>query len=261
MDKITLTNHIRDIDLKNKMYKVIDKANACLKNYDVRQTDFLNPYEIKNAIGILNSFSDIKYTVEGGFDEAERCLICIYPYYMEYEDIDSPIKVLQIEGNFKFKEIKHKDYLGSLMSMGIKREKIGDINIHENFCQVIVSYDISDYILINLDKVARNNVRVIEISKGSIKYSKPKTKELSLTVSSERIDCIVSGVYNISRQESSKLINAEKVFIDYEKITSISKEVNKESLISVRGKGRFIVTDIGEITKKGKIKLKVNLIV
>ena len=61
MDKITLTNHIRDIDLKNKMYKVIDKANTCLKNYDIRETDFLNPYEIKNAIGILNSFSDIKY--------------------------------------------------------------------------------------------------------------------------------------------------------------------------------------------------------
>ena len=261
MDKITLTNHIRDIDLKNKMYKVIDKANACLKNYDIRETDFLNPYEIKNAIGILNSFSDIKYSIEGGFDKAERCLICIYPYYMEYEDIDSPIKVLQIEGNFKFKEIKHKDYLGSLMSMGIKREKIGDINIHENFCQVIVSSDISDYILVNLDKVARNNVKVFEIPKEEIKYSEPKTKEVSLTVSSERIDCIISGIYNISRQESSKLINAEKVFIDYEKITSTSKEVKSGSLISVRGKGRCIVTDIGDITRKGKVKLKENIIV
>lgn len=261
MDKITLTNHIRDIELKTKMYKVIDRANSCLKNYDVRQTDFLNPYELKNAIGILNSFTDIKYKIEGGFDQSERGLICIYPYYMEYEDIDSPIKVLQIEGNFKFKEIKHKDYLGSLMGMGIKREKIGDINIHENFCQVIVSSDISDYILINLDKVARNNVKVKEISKMEVIYSEPRTKEMSLTVSSERIDCILSGIYNISRQDSNKLINTEKVFIDYEKITSTSREVRCNSLISVRGKGRCIITDIGEITKKGKIKLKVNLIV
>ena len=56
MDKIKLTNHIKDIDLKNKMFKVIDKANSCLKHYDVKCTDFLNPYEIKNAIAILNSF-------------------------------------------------------------------------------------------------------------------------------------------------------------------------------------------------------------
>lgn len=261
MDKITLTNHIKDIDLKNKIYKVIDKANSCLKNYEVKYTEFLNPFEVKNAIGILNSFHDIKYTVEGGFEKAERCLICIYPYYMEYEDIESPIKVLQIEGNFKFKEIKHKDYLGALMNLGIKREKVGDINIHDNFCQVIVSSDMSDFILINLDKVSRNNVKIIEIPKEDIKYSEHKLKEISFTVSSDRIDCIVSGIYNISRQESSKLVCSEKVFINYEKINSISKEVKADSLISVRGKGRCIIVDIGEITKKGKIKVKANLII
>ncbi|EPZ60241.1 putative ribosomal S4e domain protein [[Clostridium] sordellii ATCC 9714] len=104
MDKITLTNYIKDIDLKNKMYKVIDKAYSSIKNYDVRYTDFLNPYEIKNAISILNSFDDIKYTVDGGIDEAERSLICIYPYYMEYEDIESPVKALQIEGILNLKK-------------------------------------------------------------------------------------------------------------------------------------------------------------
>ena len=64
MDKLKLTNHIKDIELKNKMFKVIDKANATMKNYDVRQTEFLNPYEIKNATAILNSYSDLKYSVD-----------------------------------------------------------------------------------------------------------------------------------------------------------------------------------------------------
>lgn len=260
MDKITLTNHIRDIDLKNKIFKVIDKAYACLKNYDIRYTEFLNPYEIKNAIAILNSFSDIKYTVEGGISEAERSLICIYPYYMEYEDIELPVKALQIEGNFKFKEIKHKDYLGSLLGLGIKREKIGDINIHDNFCQVVVSKDISDFILINLDKVSKNNIKVKEISAHEIKMSQPKFKEVSATVSSQRLDCVISSIYNISRQDSLKFINSEKVFIDYEKITSASKVIKNNSLISVRGKGRAVITDIGDITKKGKTKLKARII-
>ncbi|CEN79822.1 YlmH family RNA-binding protein [Paraclostridium sordellii] len=260
MDKITLTNHIKDIDLKNKMYKVIDKAYSSIKNYDVRYTDFLNPYEIKNAISILNSFDDIKYTVDGGIDESERSLICIYPYYMEYDDIESPVKALQIEGNFKFKEIKHKDYLGALLNLGIKREKIGDINIYDNFCQVIVNKDIYDFITINLNKVSRNNVEVKEIQLSEIIKSQPKFKEISGTISSERLDCVISSIYNISRQESLKLINAEKVFVNYEKIDSPSKMIKKDSLISVRGKGRTIIYDIGDLTKKGKIKVKAKII-
>ena len=256
MDKIKLTSYIKDIGLKNKMFKIIDKANGCLKNYDVRYSDFLNPFEVENAKAILNSNDDLKYSVDGGYDESERKIVFIYPFYMEYEDIDETLRFIQIEGNFKFKSISHKDYLGSLLSLGIKREKIGDIIIHENFCQVIVSHDICDFILMNLEKVARNNVKLKEISREDIIYNPPAVKDISFTVSSSRIDCIISGLYNISRQESAKLINNEKVQLNYEKIISCSKEIKSGCLISVRGKGRSQITNIGDLTKKGKIKVQ-----
>ena len=70
MEKLKLTAHIKDIELKNKMYKVIDKANSCIKNYDIKATEFLNPFEVKNAIDILNSESDLKYKVDGGYKNA-----------------------------------------------------------------------------------------------------------------------------------------------------------------------------------------------
>lgn len=261
MDKIKLTSHIKDIDLKNKMHKVIDKANSTIKNYDVKFTDFLNPYEIKNAKSLLNSNSDIKYTVDGGYDKAERSIISIYPFYMEYEDIENNLRFLQIEGNFKFKSISHKDYLGSLMSLGIKREKVGDIIIHDNFCQVIVSYDICDFIIMNLNKVSNNKVSVFEITKDKIIPSLQNYKEISFTVSSRRLDCIISGLYNISRQDSLKYINSERVNVNYEKIISPSKEIKEESLISVRGKGRAIISKSEDITKKGRIKVIAKLII
>ena len=256
MDKIKLTSHIKDIDLKNKMFKIIDKANGCLKNYDVRYSDFLNPFEVENAKAILNSDTNLKYSVDGGYDESERKIVFIYPFYMEYEDINDTLRFIQIEGNFKFKSISHKDYLGSLLSLGIKREKIGDILIHDNFCQVIVSEDICDFIVINLEKVSRNNVKVKEIPVKDIARSELHFKEISFTVSSLRIDSIISGVYNLSRNESVKLINNEKVQINYEKITSCSKEIKSGCLISVRGKGRSQITNIGDLTKKGKIKVQ-----
>lgn len=260
MDKLKLTSHIKDIDLKNKMFRIIDKANGCLKNYDVRFSDFLNPFEVKNAKAILNSNDDLKYTVDGGYDKSERKIVFIYPFYMDYEDISETLRFIQIEGNFKFKSISHKDYLGSLLSLGIKREKIGDIIIHENFCQVIVTFDICDFILMNLEKVARNNVKLKEISRKEVLYNPPNYKEINFTVSSSRIDCIISGLYNISRQESAKLINSEKVHVNYEKVISCSKEIKSESLISVRGKGRSQIINIGDLTKKGKIKVQGKLL-
>ena len=220
MEKLKLTAHIKDIELKNKMYKVIDKANSCLKNYDIKATEFLNPFEVKNAIDILNSESDLKYKVDGGYENAERQLIYIFPYYIEEDDVESDLRVIQIEGNFKFKAISHRDYLGALLNLGIKREKIGDILIHDNFCQVVVSEDICDFIIINLDKVSRNKVKVKEITVKDIVQSEHNFKEISFTVSSLRVDSIISGVYSLSRNDSVKLIKGERVNVDYEKIIS-----------------------------------------
>lgn len=260
MDKIRLTNHIKDIELKNKMFKLIDKANTCLKNYEAKSTEFMNPFEIKNAMDIINSEPDLKYHYDGGYEGAERSVLSIYPFYMEYEDIEQPIKFIQIDGNFKFRSVSHKDYLGSLLGLGIKREKIGDILIHEDFCQVIVSSDICDYIVMNLTKVATNTVKVKEINREELKTSEKKYKDISFTVSSDRLDCVISGIYNISRQESLKYINAERVHLNYEKITSASKMVSSGDLISVRGKGRSEVVEIGGETRKGRTRVKARII-
>ena len=179
---------------------------------------------------------------------------------MEYEDIEQPIKFIQIDGNFKFRSVSHKDYLGSLLGLGIKREKIGDILIHEDFCQVVVSSDICDYIVMNLTKVATNSVKVKEINREELKTSEKKYKDISFTVSSDRLDCVISGIYNISRQESLKYINAERVHLNYEKITSASKTVSSGDLISVRGKGRSEVVEIGGETRKGRTRVKARII-
>lgn len=260
MDKIKLTNHIKDIDLKNKMFKLIDKANNCLKNYEAKSTEFMNPFEIKNAMDIINSESDLKYFADGGYDGAERSVLSIYPFYMDYEDIEKPIKFIQIDGNFKFRNVSHKDYLGSILGLGIKREKVGDILIHDNFCQVVVSSDICDYIVMNLTKVATNSVKVKEIRREDLKISEKKYKDISFTVSSDRLDCVISGIYNISRQDSHKYINAERVHLNYEKIISVSKMVSSGDLISVRGKGRAEVVEIGGETRKGRIRVKARII-
>ncbi|WP_242967839.1 YlmH family RNA-binding protein [Tepidibacter mesophilus] len=260
IDKERITSHINDLELKKTLYKVIDKALAVSKNHDYRYTDFLNPYELKNSIAVLNSIHDVKYSVYGGYDESERKVIYIYPYYVSEKDLDCPISALMIEGNFKFKEVSHKDYLGAILGLGIKREKIGDILIHKSFCQVVVQNEIKDYIIFNMTKVSRNNIEVKEISISEIEKIDINYKEIGFTVSSNRIDSIISSVYNISRQEANKIISSNRVCVDYEPINNISKKIEENVLVSVRGKGRCIISDIGDVNKKGRLRIKAKII-
>ncbi|OPJ56883.1 YlmH family RNA-binding protein [Alkalithermobacter paradoxus] len=258
IDKQSVTAHINDINLKAKMYKVIDKAQWVIKNHECKSTDFLDPYELKNAISILNSSDDVRYSIFGGYEGAERNIILIYPYYMD--NISCPIKALQISGDFRFKEVSHRDYLGSILGLGIKREKIGDILIHENCCQLIVQDELSDFILLNLKKVSNNKVHVKEINLKDIKAPKQEYKEIVTTVSSLRLDCIISSVFNLSRQDAAKYVLSEKVKVDFETITSGSKNVKEGSLLSVKGKGRAILEEVGSLTKKNKVRIKTKII-
>lgn len=260
MDKLRLTNHIKDVDLKQKIFRIIDKAEFSLKNYCLVNTEFLNPYEVKVAKDILNSEMNLKYTIFGGYESSERKVIYIYPDFFEFEQFDEELYYIQIDGNFKFRNISHRECLGSILSLGIKREKIGDILIHEDFCQVIVDYKMGDYIVFNLQKISKNKVILKKIKKEDISVVKTEYIDKNIIVSANRVDSVISKVYNLSRQESQKLITNDKIAINYRKISSSSEKVSDSDLISVRGRGRFVVSILENQTKKGKIRMKINII-
>ena len=74
-----------------------------------------------------------------------------------YHQIQKPPRTTSIfqRQNQSKNKYEHRNYLGGLMKLGIKREKIGDIIIHDNFCQVIVDNSICDFLTLNLNKVSR----------------------------------------------------------------------------------------------------------
>lgn len=257
MDKFRVTSHIKDDDLRIKMYQVVDICNQVMKNYDVRQTDFYNPFEVKNTVAIVNSEPDILCVADGGYDGAERAAVSIFPYYQENEISGAKISFLQIEGNFKFSSVSHRDYLGSMLGLGIKREKIGDILVHDDYCQVIVDAEIADYIILNLNRVGNNRVNVREIQRMELKKGIQNFEEKAYTVSSLRIDNIVAAAFNLSRQKAVKFIEAGFVTVNYEKIERSSYPVEEGAVISVRKKGKFILSEVGSLTRKDKVKIKI----
>ena len=257
-DKNKYIEHIEDEEQHIVMRKIIDKAEAVLKYHETTYTDFLDPYQRELAYSILNRL-DISYYSEGGLDDAERKSIVIFPEYMPEDSIKNPIKAIKIEGSFKFNSVNHRDFLGALMGLGIKREVVGDIFVKEDFATVILHKDILDFVMYNLKQIGKEGVEVKEIDLTEVEKPIEDYTEVTLTISSLRLDTLISGVLKISRNKSTILINQNKVKVNWRPINNISFEINQGDMLSVRKFGRIKLLECLGQSKKGKERIKVRL--
>lgn len=192
--------------------------------------------------------------VWGGYEGSERAIIGFFPDYLEPDFKLFPVSCLKITGA---KGLSHRDFLGSVLGLGISRDMIGDICTCDDGCFIFVHESIEDYILYNLSKVANKNVKV---SKSDDVSSLPSRQfeEITGTVSSERLDCVVSLFTHKSRSDTSSLINSERVFVNHVPITNASLKLNEGDVISVRKFGKATLLKICGETKKGRIRIILN---
>jgi RNA-binding protein YlmH len=265
-DKEQVLKKVAKIEDKLLVAKMLDKAARAEKLKKVVFSDFLDPYQ-KNIIEKALSFdNEINFSFYGGFDGAERVIVIFRPGFMsdEFEDEgleeESPFKLIYILLQSR-ENLTHRDFLGAIMGLGIKREKIGDILVSEDFCEIIVMSEIADYIKYNLEKVG--NVKTsIEIKEADdLEKIEPKVKEIKSTVASLRLDSVSSLGFGISRSKITDYIKSEKVALNWEITDSLTKQVREGDTISIRGKGRVILEKVGGITKKGRISIELKKLI
>jgi len=206
---------------------------------------------------LFNECAPKSYTnqmIWGGFSESERAVIGFFPDFTEPDSSLFPTSLLKISGAA---DCTHRDFLGSILGLGINRDMIGDILICDNNCFVFVYDTIKDFILLNLNKVANKRVSVTEENDISLLPTK-KFEEICGTVSSIRLDCIVSLFTHKSRSDSQGLISAELVFVNHAVCTNSSMRPKEGDVISVRKFGKMRLLSIGGETKKGRIKITIN---
>lgn len=184
----------------------------------------------------------------GGYPDAERTFLGIFPEYYEYGGDDFPIMPLEV--SYSVKELlTHRDFLGSLMELGIKREVLGDILIENGRCLVFASAGISEYLLSQWNKVGRVNVKCSVPAQLNIP-SGNGFMEISGTVASARLDCVVACLLKTSRSSAVDVILQHRVGLDFTEITDISKRVFDGQTITVRGYGKYKIDEVGSLTKK-----------
>lgn len=258
LDREKFTSHIKDNEKVMEMRKLLDKIDIVLNNHTIESTDFLDPYERYLAKSILNRIDGIKY-LEHGVRDGERQIIVIFPDYYYEDNIETNIDTLEIRGDLE--KINHKDYLGALLNLGIKRSKIGDILVNEEGAYVVVKNEVSNFVIFNLEKVSNKNVVVKEVNVEEIVFPEPLFKEIKVFLSSLRLDVIISAAYNLSRQESMNIIKSGNVKVNWEPIDKPSKELEEGDVISTRGYGRCILHSIEGISKKGRLRSTIRILI
>lgn len=202
----------------------------------------------------------VKVSLYGGYDNAERCIAVFGDENELGYECFYPVKFIKIEPlQMKFADkLSHRDFLGSLMGLGLRREMLGDIIINENVAFLVCLDSVADFIINQLDKVKHTSVKCSE-SDFIPTDVLPELKTEELIVSSERLDVLISAVYNLSRNESQKRIEGETVFCDGIVTVSSSFVPKNGTLISVRGLGRFIFDGCLRQTKKGRNVIAVRI--
>ncbi len=258
-DKSSLLKSIIKPDEKLIFAKAFDQAYCCLTRHETCFTDFLDPYKVSE---LLKLFSGGKYDMQvmafGGTEACERKVVGFGPPYMELTQEEFPICMLEISYNATFsKNLTHRDFLGSVLGLGIERTKIGDILLLEGKALAFVYQDIADYICYNLDKVSHTKVTASIVDMHIDEQGESNLSEKNITVSSLRVDTVLSGAFNLSRSKVSDYIQAEKVFVNWTVTQSQTKILAVGDMITLRGVGRVKLIDIVGKSKKDKFVIQI----
>lgn len=228
-------------------------------NYAPKLTDFLDPREQHILKMLIGDHGDVKYQLFGGNPEVERKRALLLPDYFLANQEDFQISLFEIDYPVKFVTIEHPQVLGSIMSLGLKRGKFGDILFMEGRIQFFVAHEVKDYIQTNLQSIGRAGVKLNEIDLGHAISSQELWRENELTVSSLRLDTIISGIHHLSRQKSQIFIQQGLVKVNWTVIENPTFECAESDLISVRGHGRAKIMSIDGRTKKEKWRINVGM--
>ncbi|SJZ34107.1 RNA-binding protein YlmH, contains S4-like domain [Cetobacterium ceti] len=240
IDEYILANLFEDILLSEEI------------SYPV-ETNLFFPPNVWKILAQGNPFKNLEFKFIGINSESEKRNIIISPKDFNFEEFNPDIIYFKMDCSNKFKTLEHKDFLGTIMSLGLKREAIGDIILKDNIAYSITKKDTFSIIEKELKEINKIKVSVKEIFSNEIPPF--NFKNISCTVSSIRLDSIVSNCTNLSRNEAVSLIENGQVLINYILIKNKSFVLKEKDIITIKKYGKFLYEEEMGKSKKDKFKI------
>lgn len=234
--------------------RLIDLAEAVVKNRKYKISSFLDPYGLTMAETVIAHFPNLKLDYNGGFNNAER----IKAAFISDEFFGNPIydiSALEIKWDKRFYNISHRDVLGAALGLGCEREVLGDIVFTDDGAQIVVESGMSDFFINNLTQIGSANVSLDKIELDNLQQKEEKVKEIRATVPTLRLDAVAAAGYGVSRSRMSDEIKSQRVKVNWKEAKNSAQTVNVGDVISFRSRGRVEVVEVTGLTKKGRTSI------
>lgn len=232
--------------------------------------DFLSPGEAALAKTVLARLRPDGIPVFfGGYEGSERTRLLLLPSYMDdgapmdagrlldqYPEVArETVAAVKIRGS-GYRKLSHRDYMGSVLALGIERSVIGDIVPEDEFsATVFCAPGMVPFLTQELTRIGNDAVKTEPFEIPQDFTVTRELQEVRDTVASSRLDCIVAALAGLSREKAQLAIRAGEVDVDYLPEERVDRTVAAESVIAIRRVGKFIVRSVDEQTKKGRYRL------
>jgi len=200
---------------------------------------------------LVSSGSD-NWHFYGGYEDAERVMLAVVPDFYDPDDVKYPFTSVAFRYR-KEQKLTHRDFLGSLLACGIRRDKIGDILCGDGLTVAFLSHEIVPYICEQMQCVGREGVTIIPDYTDALPLNRAY-QSIQDTVASPRLDAVVKVLIRSSREEAAQLIRTGMVSVDHLPAETVSLNLVAPCTISVRGHGRYLIDQFGPETKKGRLQ-------
>ena len=238
-------------DFTELMKRAEDLSRRCRKSGRVTATGFLTPAEQQYLRQRFTS-ADCSLLLFGGRADCERAAAFFLPDYMDRAEFEPEEYIRVIRLTAHFGEPGHRDYMGAILAMGVGREWVGDISVSGPVAHVFCLPSVSRHLL-SIDKVGRCGVTAEEIALGEAPAPERQVKSKSFSVMSPRLDAVLAGMFDLSRTEAAKQISAGGVSLNYVQCLKTDAPVQPGDTVSLRGRGKGVVTGTGGLSKKGRL--------
>ena len=258
MDRKTLLDRAaRDADERVLLAHVLDKYEQCRERNIPAHTDFLSPSELRSATELLHAAKlHDGWAAVGGYDRAERRMLCFLPDWQEEPDTDDCMAALRV--HYRPDEgLTHRDLLGSLMALGVVRGKLGDILVSDASADVLACADMADYLLREWTSAGHAKLRVERVGLSELAVPELRVKEIRDTVATLRLDAVTATGFSMSRAKAAELIASGRVQLNHREAMKPDAPVAQGDVISARGLGKFELTEVGGLSKKGRTAILV----
>ena len=252
------------------LYAHIEDLCVRAQKGELADSSFLSPRELHYACRYLARMGVSAYPF-GGYADAERQKLYVLPDYIESDDLcegnfvshlrefglDAELCAIRIEGS-GYRTLTHRDFLGSLLSLGIERDVLGDILVDSDghAATVFCESQMLSFLNAELLRVANDKVRIKPVSLESVEVPERQFEKICDTVASARLDCVVAALCSLSREKARQTVTGGFVELNYENEERPDREVETPAVLSVRGYGRYRVVRLEDRTRKGRLRLE-----